>query len=225
MGRPLTPGIKRPPCPRGHEGVVRLDGVARTANGLYERTRFRCVPTDRGEKPHVFVEPMPARREHAGQHPACPHCERSFARAEGLVGGHRFAFVVREIATAGDLVWWRCAAGSDHAWQASVRDRTMRGAGCPFCAERRVARSGSLAVTHPDLAAQWHPTRNGAKTPGDVTYGSKFEAWWQCPTYEGHVWRARVSSRASMHSGCSLCAAMKRPGGVRRRDAESDAVA
>ena len=104
-------------------------------------------------------------------------------------------------------------------------DRTLRGARCPLCAERRVARSGSLATTHSDYAAQLHPTRNGTKTPADVTYGSHYEAWWQCPTYKGHVWRARVSSRTSMQAGCSLCAAMKRPGGVGRADAESSAVA
>ena len=26
-----------------------------------------------------------------------------------------------------------------------------------------------MAITHPDLAAQWHPTKNGELTPIDVT--------------------------------------------------------
>jgi hypothetical protein len=32
-----------------------------------------------------------------------------------------------------------------------------------------VTPSESLAVTHPDVAAQWHPTRNGTKTPNHVS--------------------------------------------------------
>ena len=29
-----------------------------------------------------------------------------------------------------------------------------------------------LSVTHPDLAKEWHPTKNGELTPNDVTAGS-----------------------------------------------------
>ena len=73
-----------------------------------------------------------------------------------------------------DRVWWRCYEGPDHEWQAQVRSRTIRGVGCPFCTHRLVAPSEALATTHPDIAAQWHPTRNGVKTPADYTYGSHF---------------------------------------------------
>eukprot|EP00667_Euglena_gracilis_P007231 EG_transcript_7299 len=30
-------------------------------------------------------------------------------------------------------VWWRCAEGPRHEWQATPKDRATRGAGCPFC--------------------------------------------------------------------------------------------
>jgi hypothetical protein len=62
-------------------------------------------------------------------------------------------------------VWWRCGA-CGHAWAASVGNRA-RGPGCPKCAVRRrahtrshVERSRSLAVQHPDLVGELHPTRN-----------------------------------------------------------------
>ncbi|HEY5181421.1 MAG TPA: zinc-ribbon domain-containing protein [Dermatophilaceae bacterium] len=70
-------------------------------------------------------------------------------------------------AGTGNYAWWKCDRGPDHEWQAQVRSRTIRGTTCPFCAHRKVARSDSVAVTHPDVAATWHPTRIGAKTPAD----------------------------------------------------------
>ena len=39
----------------------------------------------------------------------------------------------------------------------------------------------SLAETHPDLAAQWHPTKNGELTPYDVTAGTDKSVWWLLP--------------------------------------------
>ena len=68
-----------------------------------------------------------------------------------------------------------------------------------------MAPSESLLKTFPNVAAQWHPTRNGGKLPSDFTYGSGKDAWWQCPTYNSHVWRARISSRTSRMGGCPEC--------------------
>jgi Probable Zinc-ribbon domain len=77
----------------------------------------------------------------------------------------------------------------------------------------------ALAASHPDIAAQWHPERNGTKTPADFTYGSHFEAWWQCPKRKSHVWRARIASRTSMVAGCPHCARTAGKGGRIRQDA------
>lgn len=60
----------------------------------------------------------------------------------------------------------------------------------------------SLAETHPDLALEWHPTKNGELTPQDVSKGSDKKAWWKC-MYE-HEWEAAISSR-SQGSGCPVC--------------------
>ncbi len=57
----------------------------------------------------------------------------------------------------------------------------------------------------PQVAAQWHPTLNGALTPRDVTVGSHKKVWWMCQ--EGHVWKAVVYSRSgAQKSGCPVCA-------------------
>ena len=95
-------------------------------------------------------------------------------------------------------VWWRCADGPDHEWQAQIRSRTISGSRCPFCTGRRVARRNSIARTNPTVAAQSHPTRNGAKLATDFSYGSDAYAWWQCDRFAGHAWRARINSRTGI---------------------------
>jgi hypothetical protein len=115
------------------------------------------------------------------------------------------------LAGSGEMIWWRCPEGPDHEWQAQVRSRTMRGAGCRFCAHKEVAPSDSLEVRFPAIAAQWHPTRNGEKGPATTWFAAKYAAWWQCSAYKTHAWRMRVSTRTSLRSSCTLCAGLKRP--------------
>jgi len=95
-------------------------------------------------------------------------------------------------------VWWRCAKDSNHVWLASPANR-LYGSGCPYCANKKVDFTNNLAVTHPKLAAQWHPTRNGNVLPTHVTAGSDKEIIWQCE--RGHAWTAKVFVR-KRGSGC-----------------------
>src|SRR5438876_11460425 len=62
----------------------------------------------------------------------------------------------------------------------------------------------SLAETHPHLADEWHPRKNGALSPDDVTAGSSRSVWWKCRKGDDHEWEACVSSRGA-GSGCSVC--------------------
>lgn len=102
-------------------------------------------------------------------------------------------------------VWWRCEKG--HSWQAAVYTRTGGGTGCPYCSGRRtLAGVTDLATRYPELARQWHPSKNGSLTPAQVSPGSHRAAWWICG--KGHVWRAQVKSRAA-GSGCPVCANRK----------------
>lgn len=102
-------------------------------------------------------------------------------------------------------VWWICPYG--HEWEAPVKVR-VRGAGCPVCANRIVApQHNDLASTHPQLAAQWHPTKNGSLRPGDFVAGSKSKVWWCCE--KGHQWQAAIFSRALRGSGCPVCSGRK----------------
>ena len=99
-------------------------------------------------------------------------------------------------------VWWRCPKGPEHVWQAAIGDRKSRG--CPFCADKRVSSTNSLAVVSPEIAAEWHPTKNGELTPGDVTWGSGRRVWWKCDKGPDHEWQTAIANR---HAGnrCPFC--------------------
>ena len=102
---------------------------------------------------------------------------------------------------AGKKTWWLCDQG--HEWEATINSR-HRGNGCPFCSGHFVIDGETdLATVHPDVALDWHPTKNGALTPRDVPPGTTKKAWWLCD--QGHEWEAQVNSRR-IGSGCPVCA-------------------
>ena len=72
------------------------------------------------------------------------------------------------------VAWWMCARG--HEWSALVSERFRRG--CPYCSGKYLSLERSLAHRFPDLAAQWHPARNGALTPAEVSAGSNRVVWY-----------------------------------------------
>jgi len=106
-------------------------------------------------------------------------------------------------------VWWKCEAADDHEWKAIIANRVLRRDGCPYCAGKKVSASNCLSMTHPELAKQWHPTKNGKMTPSDVTAGSMKKVWWKCNVADDHEWIAMPNSRTSMKSGCPCCANVK----------------
>lgn len=58
-----------------------------------------------------------------------------------------------------------------------------------------------LATVDPDLAAEWHPTRNDFLST-QVTAGSNRKVWWKGTC--GHEWEAQIVNR-SRGSGCPYC--------------------
>lgn len=101
-------------------------------------------------------------------------------------------------------VWWKCASG--HEWEAVISARA-RGTGCPYCSGLRVLSGfNDLTTTHPDIAAQWHPTENGDLLPSHFSKGSMKKVWWKCET--GHKWEAAIYSRVA-GNGCPICARRK----------------
>jgi hypothetical protein len=102
------------------------------------------------------------------------------------------------------VVWWKCPKGPDHEWDATIEYRTKQRNVCPFCRGLRISITNSLATLYPDLATEWHPTRNGNITPDKVVAKSTDKVWWQCSKGTGHEWDATIYSRIS-GSGCPYC--------------------
>lgn len=103
-------------------------------------------------------------------------------------------------------VWWRCKKG--HEWRTPIYVRVTRGAGCPYCAGRKVLPGETdLKSLYPDLMKQWHPTKNEGVDPSTLSPGTHRYAWWLCEN--GHEWKAEIKSRALYGIGCSVCSNKK----------------
>ena len=106
-------------------------------------------------------------------------------------------------------VWWylpyddpRTGKHFDFEWEATVVNRAS-GTGCPYLSNQAVWPGfNDLATTNPDLAKEWHPTKNGDLSPRDVTATSGLYAWWYLPYDDPRTgkhfdfeWQSVISSR------------------------------
>lgn len=99
--------------------------------------------------------------------------------------------------------WWLCLKG--HEWEISPAHRS-HGNNCPYCSGKKVNKENCLKTVRPELARQWHPTRNAQLTPADITSGTPRKVWWVCR--RGHEWEASISHR-SHGTACPYCAGRK----------------
>ncbi len=71
----------------------------------------------------------------------------------------------------------------------------------------------SICFLYPDIAGQWHPTKNGDLKPENVSPGSGLVVWWMCNTKTEcgciHEYPAIVGNRCREGSGCPFCAGHK----------------
>ena len=92
-------------------------------------------------------------------------------------------------------VWWICpydvpddypveslrGKHFDFEWKAKVYARNEY-PGCPFLNGHSIWTGfNDLATINPELAAQWHPTKNGDLKPTQVTANSGLKVWWSLP--------------------------------------------
>jgi hypothetical protein len=159
----------------------RLDGRTRRGNGC---------PFCRGFKASVTNSLATLHPDIATQwHPS----KNGNLTPEGIVAGSE------------QKVWWKCPKGLDHEWQSTLDHRTRSGRGCPFCQGLKASVTNSLATRHPDIASQWHPTKNGNLTPEGIVAGSEKKVWWKCPKGPDHEWQSILANRTRHGVGCPLC--------------------
>lgn len=103
--------------------------------------------------------------------------------------------------SAGKKYWWICENG--HEWDSSPNNRS-KVPGCPICSGHRYAKGFTdLATVDPQLAAEWHPTKNGDLTPDKVHFGTARSVWWQCS--KGHEWKVSIATRYNDRTSCPYC--------------------
>ena len=92
----------------------------------------------------------------------------------------------------GTLRRFRCPAGH----HPRISALSFLQSGCPSCrgAETRKNQKNWLAETLPEIASQWHPTRNGKLTPSNVVWDSTRTIWWQAECC-GFEWQETPRSR------------------------------
>jgi hypothetical protein len=101
---------------------------------------------------------------------------------------------------------WLCPNG--HTYWKTIQKRKS-GQGCSTCSGRRIeVGDNDLATTHPGIAAEWHPTKNGKLTPQHVSFGSDELVYWLCA--KGHDYPAPINNRTgSKRAGCPYCSHRK----------------
>jgi hypothetical protein len=111
------------------------------------------------------------------------------------------------IAGSNKQYWWLCDKGPDHEWQASANSQIHKQgySGCPFCMGKRLSVTNSLATRFPNIAVEWHLTKNEPLRPSDVIAGTQQKVWWQCQKVASHEWQASVNNRTGHNSGCPYC--------------------
>ena len=100
-------------------------------------------------------------------------------------------------------MWWRCIKG--HEWEARISNRTL-GKDCPYCSGHRVGKENNLKFLFPNIAKEWHPTKNSNLKAKDVTKSSGKKVWWLCP--KKHEYITAVGHRTS-GKNCPYCSGHK----------------
>jgi hypothetical protein len=100
-------------------------------------------------------------------------------------------------------VWWVCDIG--HAYDIAI-STAASGVGCGTCSGHRVLPGfNDLASLDPEVAAEWHPTKNGDLLTTQVALFSQKDAWW-LGEHCGHAWKVRINARTGRdRNGCPKC--------------------
>ena len=186
------------------------NGSSTPSNTLYVSTKeiwWKC------NKGHEWIETVSNRTK---KNCNCPYCSNH--RGNLLISKHPLIAKEWNHFKNGDTdllyytsssrkkVWWKDSLG--HEWMTTGEARTRNNNGCPYCANKKVLKGfNDLETKFPEIAKEWHPTKNGDLKPDMVTYGSNKKVWW-VDKYN-HEWSTTISSRTKLNTNCPYCANIK----------------
>lgn len=208
---PLSPELVAEWHPTRNYGIA----PEQVTSGSMLQVWWRCAAG------HDWLAPVYSRARSKGKGRGCPVCHgrvalpgvNDLATVDPVLSAEwhpslNGSLTPRDVMPSSNKhVWWRCREG--HDWRSGLRIRSQ-GAQCPICGgQRTLPGVTDLATVNPALAAEWHPTRNGALTPDRVVPGSGKKVWWRCRS--GHEWATEVRIR-SRGAGCPACDGRPQPG-------------
>lgn len=118
-----------------------------------------------------------------------------------------FKLINEEYRGSDSYLKWQCLKENCEEEFETNWESIYSGQLCSYCcvAPKKVGKSNCLATKRPDLASEWHPTKNGELTPYDVTPGSNKDVWWKCSVNPKHEWHIDVNHRTNNNNGCPYC--------------------
>ena len=97
---------------------------------------------------------------------------------------------------------WICYL-CNNKWKTSIYHRAIMKSSCRKCtANKRLCFNidESIFKTHPEIAKDWSPDKNGRLTPKMFSKNSRYEANWRC-----HSCRTETTKSIKHYSGCKKC--------------------
>ena len=102
-----------------------------------------------------------------------------------------------------DKVWWLCPRGHERFKSVDNQSTKVKNNSKNICSD-----CNTISIKYPELAKEWHPTKNKPLTPSEIKPGSNKKRWWICK--EDHEYESSPNHRTGKKSrGCPYCANQK----------------
>jgi hypothetical protein len=111
---------------------------------------------------------------------------------------------------------WVCHL-CNNKWKTTIYHRAINKSGCRKCSSKKRLSfniNESIFKTHPDIAKDWSPDKNGKLTPKMFSKNSRYEASWCC-----HICGVETVKSIKIYNGCRQCKEAKR---LKKKNLELD---
>ena len=179
---------------------------------------FQITPGNR------FTHLTPSTKLTRKSHAKCPVCRnRKFSKENSLKILHPKIVLMwnykknilkpdEVYARSTKRFWWICK--KKHVFQKEVYQMVKQKGFCGGCGTEEgryftfLTKENSLEFRYPELAKEWHPTKNKPLEPKDV-FKPTVKYWWKCPKGYDHEYQQDIWIRTKKGVGCPFCAFKK----------------